>query len=41
MQNLLDQVKPQITAASEAGYAAAQLAIFQVERASQLAAELS
>lgn len=41
MQNLLDQVKPQITAASEAGYAAGQLAISQVERASQLVVELS
>ena len=41
MQNVLDQVKPQVAAASEAGYAVAQLAISQVERASQLAVELS
>lgn len=41
MQNLLDQAKPHFTAASEASHAAAQLAISQVERASQLAVELS
>lgn len=37
MKNVLDQVQPQVAAANEAGLAVAQLAMSQMERASQLA----
>jgi hypothetical protein len=41
MTNVLDQIKPQIEAASETGFEVAKIALSQIERASKHALELS
>lgn len=41
MQNVLNQIKPQLAAAQEAGFEVANLALSQVERATHLALEQS